>query len=49
MKKVSDVRCFGGRQIRFEHDAKTLNCVMQFSVYLPEAATQQPVPAVYFL
>ena len=49
MEKVSEVRSFGGRQLRFEHDAKTLNCRMQFSVYLPEAALHQSVPAVYFL
>lgn len=49
METVSDVRCFGGRQLRFSHDSKTLNCVMQFSVFLPEVATQRSVPAVYFL
>lgn len=49
MKQVSEVRSFGGRQLRFEHHSTTLNCDMQFSVFLPQAAQQQSVAAVYFL
>lgn len=49
MEKVSEVRSFGGRQLRFKHHSNTLNCDMQFSVYLPAEAEQGPVPAVYFL
>ncbi|WP_290654191.1 S-formylglutathione hydrolase [Idiomarina sp.] len=49
MKKISEVRSFGGRQLRYEHDSKVLNCTMQFSVFLPQAAAKQSVPAVYFL
>jgi len=49
MKQVSETRCFGGRQLRFEHDSKVLNCAMQFSVFLPLRAEKTEVPAVYFL
>lgn len=47
---VSDVKAFGGRQIRVRHRSGTLNCEMHFSVFLPPAATDDnPVPSVYFL
>ncbi|MGM0525793.1 MAG: S-formylglutathione hydrolase [Pseudomonadota bacterium] len=49
MEKVSEARCFGGRQIRFEHDSSSLNCRMQFSVFLPIRAEKAKVPALYFL
>jgi len=49
MKQVSETRCFGGRQLRFEHDSEVLNCTMQFSVFLPLRAEKAEVPAVYFL
>jgi len=49
MKQVSETRCFGGRQLRFEHDSEVLNCAMQFSVFLPLRAEKAEVPAVYFL
>lgn len=49
MKQVSETRCFGGRQLRFEHDSEILNCAMQFSVFLPLRAEKAEVPAVYFL
>ncbi|MBL4856043.1 MAG: S-formylglutathione hydrolase [Idiomarina sp.] len=49
MKQISETRCFGGRQLRFEHDSKVLNCAMQFSVFLPLRAEKTEVPAVYFL
>lgn len=49
LEKINDQRLFGGRQMRFEHDSKTLQCRMQFSVYLPPLATQQDVPALYWL
>jgi|TARA_R100000687_G_scaffold18951_1_gene15402 S-formylglutathione hydrolase len=49
MKQVSETRCFGGRQLRFEHDSEVLNCTTQFSVFLPLRAEKTEVPAVYFL
>lgn len=49
LEKVSEQLTFGGRQIRFRHHARTLNCSMQFSVFLPPQAEHEQVPAVYFL
>lgn len=49
LNKLSSVTCFGGQQLRYEHQSKVLNCTMQFSVYLPPQAEQGPVPAVYWL
>lgn len=49
LEKISDQRLFGGRQMRFAHDSKVLNCRMQFSVYLPPQAGQKDVPALYWL
>ena len=50
LKLVSNVRCFGGEQLRYEHVAETLNCTMHFSVYLPpHAGKHGPVPAVLWL
>ena len=49
MKQISETRCFGGRQLRFEHDSEVLNCTMQFSVFLPLRAEKTEVPEVYFL
>lgn len=49
MQLVQEQKCFGGRQIRYRHDAQSLNCSMQFSVFLPPQAEQGPVPAVYWL
>lgn len=46
----SSVRCFGGQQNQYEHYSDTLNCTMQFSVYLPpQSCVGTPVPAVYWL
>ncbi|UTA46518.1 S-formylglutathione hydrolase [Simiduia sp. 21SJ11W-1] len=47
--QVSEALCFGGRQLRFEHAAKSLNCSMHFSVYLPPQAKEGKVPVVYWL
>ncbi|GLS27571.1 S-formylglutathione hydrolase [Marinibactrum halimedae] len=46
---VSENKSFGGRQQRFKHFAKTLNCEMHFSIYLPPAAETKPVPVLYWL
>ncbi|ALO45617.1 S-formylglutathione hydrolase [Pseudohongiella spirulinae] len=49
-ERVSDVKTFGGRQIRVRHQSAVLNCEMHFSVFLPPAATDDTkVPSVYFL
>jgi S-formylglutathione hydrolase len=49
MEKIAENRCFGGRQLRFNHASETLDCSMNFSVYLPPAADQGKVPVLYWL
>jgi S-formylglutathione hydrolase len=48
-EKIGESLCFGGQQLRFRHRSSSLGCDMQFSVYLPPAATQQAVPVLYWL
>lgn len=47
--QLAEHKLFGGRQLKFEHHAQTLNCVMQFSLYLPPQAALHKVPALYWL
>lgn len=49
LEKINDQRLFGGRQMRFTHDSRVLNCRMQFSVFLPPQAADHDVPALYWL
>jgi len=49
LHQLSAQRCFGGWQRRFSHASTTLQCNMQFSVYLPPQAEHHPVPALYWL
>ena len=49
MKLLQEQKCFGGRQIRYQHESQSLNCSMQFSVFLPPQAELGPVPALYWL
>ncbi len=46
---LNEHRCFGGRQLRFEHDARSVNCSMRLSIFLPEQSEQQRVPVLYWL
>lgn len=49
MEQIAENKSFGGRQLRFTHPSQVLNCAMNFSVYLPPAAQQGPVPVLYWL
>ena len=49
MEKVSENRCFGGAQLRYQHRSTVLDCDMIFAVYLPPQAEQGPVPVLYWL
>ncbi|AWL11473.1 S-formylglutathione hydrolase [Saliniradius amylolyticus] len=49
IEKLSEVKCFGGWQQRFQHQSDCLSCTMTFSVYLPPQAEQQMVPVIYWL
>ena len=49
MEKMSENRCFGGRQLRYSHASEVLNCTMTFSLFLPQQAENGPVPVLYWL
>jgi S-formylglutathione hydrolase len=49
MEQIDEHRSFGGRQLRFAHASRALNCSMNFSVYLPPAAQMGAVPVLYWL
>lgn len=49
MKQIESIKEFGGYLNRYQHYSVSCQCVMTFSVYLPPAAEQQKVPAVYWL
>lgn len=50
MKIISSIQCFGGLQNQYEHESATLNCTMQFSVFLPpQSQSGQRVPVLYWL
>lgn len=49
MNHTSENKCFDGRQLRYRHFAESLNCEMDFSVYLPPAAQTSAVPVLYWL
>lgn len=50
MELISENRAFGGRHLRYSHDAKSTNCSMTFAIYLPPfASAEKPVPVLYWL
>ena len=49
VERVSESRCFEGRQIVYKHASSACACTMRFAVYLPPAAERGPVPALYWL
>lgn len=49
MKLIAENRCFEGRQLRYEHSSKSLNCSMNFSVFLPPQSEGTKVPLIYWL
>lgn len=46
---IQEQRCFGGRQVRYQHDSTVLDCRMQFSVFLPPQAETSKIPVLYWL
>lgn len=49
LEQIGANRCFGGRQLRYQHASEVLACDMTFSIYLPPQAEQGPVPLLYWL
>ena len=49
MELLSETKCFGGRQLRYQHQSTVNNCLMTFSVFLPPQAKAGKVPVLYWL
>jgi S-formylglutathione hydrolase len=49
IERVSESRCFDGRQLVYKHASSACACTMRFAVFLPPAAERGPVPALYWL
>ena len=49
MQTLSSNRSFDGWHQRFEHRSNTLDCTMQFAVYLPPQAEHEEVPVLWWL
>ncbi len=49
LETLSEHRCFEGRQLRVRHRSASLDCDMNFSVYLPPQAAIGKVPMLYWL
>ena len=54
LQLLSSHRSFDGSQARYRHASKSLNCEMNFSIYLPPQISSTPgnreeVPAIYWL
>ncbi len=49
LELLSEHACFGGVQRFYQHASSSIGLPMRFSVFLPAAAAQQPVPALLYL
>jgi S-formylglutathione hydrolase len=50
LTKISQNKVAGGWHQQFQHDAQTVNCTMQFAVFLPPNANENnKVPVLYWL
>ena len=51
LEQIGVNHSFGGRQERYRHDSKVLNCPMTFSIYLPPQANIKghQLPVLYWL
>lgn len=49
MQRVEHRACFGGWQDVYQHASETLDCSMNFAVYLPPQAASRKLPVLYWL
>ena len=49
MERIEHRACFGGWQDVYRHRSATLDCEMNFAIYLPPQAVHGPVPVLYWL
>jgi len=49
LEKLSENKCFGGRQLRYRHTSQVCRCPMTFSLYLPAQAETDRLPLLTWL
>ena len=49
MKLIESIKEFSGYLNRYEHESSACNCLMTFSVFLPQEAENEKVPTLYWL
>jgi len=49
MQTLSENRCFGGIQGVYSHESDVTGCDMTFGLFLPEEASDAPVPVLWYL
>ena len=49
MERIEHRACFGGWQDVYRHESSTLDCAMNFAVYLPPPARRERLPVLYWL
>lgn len=50
LKLLSDIRCFGGKQLRYSHWSNVNNCEMTFAAFIPPQAEEgRLLPTLYWL
>ncbi len=49
MKRLEHRACFGGWQDVYQHTSNTLNCTMNYGIFLPKGAESQKLPVLYWL
>lgn len=49
MKRIEHRKCFGGWQDVYQHESKTLNCTLNFGIFLPELSESKKLPVLYWL
>ncbi|MCE0493085.1 S-formylglutathione hydrolase [Vibrio salinus] len=50
LENINQNKVFGGWHKQYTHESKTLNCTMQFAVYIPEnICANNPAPVLYWL
>ncbi len=49
LEKISENISFGGKQMRYKHASRSLNCEMNFSIFIPTDTNNNTVPVIYWL
>lgn len=49
MERIEHQASFGGWQDVYKHDSSSLNCAMNFAIYIPEHESGEKLPVLYWL